>query len=491
MLSSSSSASNGASTTNGKIPNNPAGTTSTSAVPKDSTIFRTKQASSSWRNFEDALKGISKYSRIYSNIEGALDRQSALELETGTKDKLISSLQLTNEAQVQQFEKRYSIWDKEKNCLDLKITNMKAEAAAQAEGILNEQKDAYTRKAREIQEELEAEKVTTATLTEELLKASTRMERTEMELSLGNRRLRDWEGHVSMLKDMDIKALSDYARWDNITRPLAVRLCLPPSNSPAAQYFRAAAALHVITSRLCLNIFKPCYIPEFGQASKTVDKILAHQLNASAERENITRAMLLSAYPPSDVEEWISRIIQTTSEDVLSLLSPISRDKESLRTEVMTLFGEAVDVWKVAQHSKKLVEASLTDEDFDDWPWSCLEEFTSGVVPAKEQPVPHHIDVLSLFPRVFIPENSVIVHPGVILWPNQNTIMAAEQEVREKSAVRRLRSGRQGSVSGGTRRLSILNDGRTGVRAEGNPFLDRQRSQVQGSQAVSMSRGDG
>ena len=212
---------------------------------------------------------------------------------------------------------------------------------------------------------------------------------------------------------------------------------------------------------------------------------------ASAERENITRAMFLSAYSPSNVEEWISRIIQTTSEEVLSLLSPISRGKESLHTEVMTLFCEAVDVWKVAQHSKKLVEASMTDEDFDDWPWSYLEEFTSAVVQTKEQPVPQHVDMLSLFPRIFIPEDDCIVHSGVILWPNQNTLIAAEQEVREKSAIRRLRSGRQGSVSSGTRRSSILNDGRAGLRAEGNPFLDRQRSQVQGSPAVSMSRGDG
>ena len=207
MPSSSSSASNGASATNGNIPNNPAGTTSTSTAPKDSIISNTKQASSSWREFEDALKGISKYSRIYSSIEVAFDRQSALELETRTKDKLISSLQLTNEAQVEQFEKRYSKWDKEKDRLDLKIANMKAEAAAQAEAILSEQKDAYTRKAREIEKKLEAEKATTATLTEKLERASTRMERIEMELSLGNRRLREWEGHISMLEDMDIKAL--------------------------------------------------------------------------------------------------------------------------------------------------------------------------------------------------------------------------------------------------------------------------------------------
>ena len=107
MPSSSTSASNGASATNGiSIPNNPAGTTSTSTAPKDSIIPKTKQASSSWRDFEDALKGISKYSGIYSNIGEALDRQSALELETRTKDKLISSLRLTSEAQVEQFEKR-------------------------------------------------------------------------------------------------------------------------------------------------------------------------------------------------------------------------------------------------------------------------------------------------------------------------------------------------------------------------------------------------
>lgn len=67
------------------------------------------------RNFENAFKRISKCSFIFSDIKGAMDRQSVLELETRTKDTRISTMQFLNKAQIKGFETRYSEWDKEKN----------------------------------------------------------------------------------------------------------------------------------------------------------------------------------------------------------------------------------------------------------------------------------------------------------------------------------------------------------------------------------------
>lgn len=238
----------------------------------------------------------------------------------------------------------------------------------------------------------------------------------------------------------------------------------------------------MITSRLCANFFKPCYIPESAAASKTIKETLAQQLMVNVEKETIMRAMLLSTYAPGDVDTAIKRAVQATFEEVFSLVNPISSGDGTLRMDIETLFHEAVDVWKEAQHNKKMVEASMTDEDFDDWPWDHLDEFTSAVAQVKAQPVSQKFDMLNLFPRIFIPEDNHIVYSGVVLWPNQNTVIAAEQELREYAAAKRSKCGRNGNVSGASRRSSIVNDGRTGVRAEDRAsFLERQRPQMQGS----------
>jgi septal ring factor EnvC (AmiA/AmiB activator) len=78
---------------------------------------------------------------------------------------------------------------------------------AQADRIKDEQKDAYARKEREVRKELGAEKKTTATLADKLERTDKRIERIEMKLTLFNGRLREWEGHVSMLRDIDIDVL--------------------------------------------------------------------------------------------------------------------------------------------------------------------------------------------------------------------------------------------------------------------------------------------
>jgi hypothetical protein len=252
-----------------------------------------------------------------------------------------------------------------------------------------------------------------------------------------------------------------------------------------------AAALHVLASRLCQNIFKPCYIPESIVASEAIKSILAHQSVTNVGKEPLTRALLLSTYVPSDVDAAIKRAVHATSEEVLTLLSPISTGDHTLRTDIEALFNEAADVWKEAQHSNKLVEASMTDDDFEDWPWDQLEEFTSTVTQSTVQPVSQKYDALNLFPRVFIPADNRIVHHGLVLWPDQNIVVAAEQEFRQCMAARPFKLGRNGSVSGRPRRLSILNDGKNGMRAEhGASFLGTQRTHTQGSQAAG-NRGEG
>lgn len=275
-----------------------------------------------------------------------------------------------------------------------------------------------------------------------------------------------------------------------LPRSLEVFLSFPPTNSPAAKHIRMAAALHVLARQLYINYFKPCYVPESTTVSDTIKAVLAQQFTTDPQKERITRALLLSTYTPKEVNEAITQAVHETSREVLNLLSPIGGGDETFRRDVEALFYEAADVWKEAQYSKKMVEVSMTDDDFEDWPWAQLDEFTSAVNEINGPPALPKFHMLNLFPRIFVPEDNYIVNKGFVLWHDQNTVIAAEQELSQYLAAKRLKLGRNGKNLSGSRRLSGLNDGRIGVRSgDRAPFLEAQRVQTQGSQTQDGNRG--
>ncbi len=216
------------------------------------------------------------------------------------------------------------------------------------------------------------------------------------------------------------------------------------------------------------------------------------------------RALLLSAYMPEKVDAAIERAVQTTSRKVLTLLSLfLSNGAEAFHTDLKTLLYEAAEVWKEAQHSKKMVKASMKDEE--EWLWDDLDEFNSVATPTEVQPDLQKFEMLNLFPRIFVPEDETKVYSGVVLWSDQNVVHAADQELRDYIRARRTCGGRglNGSVSTRReRRQSLLIDGRDrgivsvpiGSRV-GNTgsFLEKPqpRSQILGNETKNGNRGEG
>lgn len=237
-----------------------------------------------------------------------------------------------------------------------------------------------------------------------------------------------------------------------------------------------AACLHLLARRLCTDFFKPCFLPESGAAGETIKEILIHQSLDNVRKERFTRALLLSTYEAEDVDATVAQAACIMSKVVLSLLSPMGGD-EAFRKEVEALFRDAADVWKEAQQSKKMVLASMED-DFTEWQWSHLEEFT--VAEVKVQPSLPKFEMLNLFPRVWVPEDGHIVNHGYVLWPHQNTVFAAEQEFRERMAIRRP----NGNVFSGSirreRRLSTLQPPTILGPGDKVPPQDAPRGQLQG-----------
>jgi len=252
-----------------------------------------------------------------------------------------------------------------------------------------------------------------------------------------------------------------------------------------------AASLHVIARKLCTEFFKPCYILESADVSEAIKQILAQHFTADAGKERITRALFLSTYAPEEVDKAIKQAVDATSKDVFELLSPIGGN-EAFRKDIEKLFYEAADVWREAQHSMKMVEASVTDEEFEDWPWAQLEEFTSAVAGTEAQHVFPKFRMVNLFPRIHVPEDDHIVNSGCILSPNQNTVFVAEQEFSRGIASKGFKGGRNGSLFSGSRRLSIRNKERNGAEpVDGHSFLETRRPQTQGNQNQNGNRGEG
>ncbi|MCJ1377893.1 hypothetical protein MMC17_000989 [Xylographa soralifera] len=502
-------------------------TSSTSVAPKDSFAFKAKQASSAWRSFEDAWKNISEHSPVFLQIAEAMDRHNTMQDATQKKDKNIAELKSTIQIQMDQHEIRYTKWRQEKSQLEQRAINLKTDLSTHANGLLKDQKATHIQEVKKLTKELEAERKAVATLKEELEKARTRTGRVEEELSCYAKQLSEWEGYLSLLKDIDLKKLEidvkqlftrcrriahnhflrelpdqlfTDSRWENLPRSLEIPLDFPPSNSPAAKHVRMAACLHVLARRLSYDFFKPCYIPESPMFGEGIQEILNQQLLTDVGKERVTRALLLSTYGPEEVNAAIEQAVDATSREVLELLSPIGGN-EAFRKDVEALFREAAGVWKEVQRSRKAVEVSMIDDFKNVWQWSHLDDFT--VVEIKGQPGPPKFDMLNLFPRMFIPEDQHIVNSGYVLWPHQNTAFAAEQELRECMLMKRSRGGWMGNVPGGSmrreRRLSTRSDGRNGAigsspvspkTEDKGPFLGPQRGSKQGTPIQNGHRGE-
>lgn len=238
-----------------------------------------------------------------------------------------------------------------------------------------------------------------------------------------------------------------------------------------------AAAMHTLSDRLCNSFFRPCYLPECSDAGDPMKEILGQLYTMNPKRERIMRSLLLSIYSLKEIEEAIKRAVQETSEEVCQLLSLIGGGEEAFRKDIKSFFHEAAKIWKEAQYSNKMVEAS-TDEDYENLEeWDKLDEFTSAAGEIKLHSTFPKFEMLNLFPCILVPETDHTVDRGCVLWPAQNTVFAAEQEMAQCS----MRKPKQRKPShGGGRRLSSQSDEASGLKSDERPaFLDaKQRAAV-------------
>ncbi|MCJ1462278.1 hypothetical protein MMC07_000878 [Pseudocyphellaria aurata] len=503
---------NGNNTANGATNISPKNGVSTDS--EGLSVSRAKEAIKSWYGFQDAAKEMLKHSEALGKVEEILDNHFDRADVAHKNGIRVAELQSAIQELMVGYEQRYSTWKEEKCQLERRVKDLESEVAT-GEGVAEKQNINHKQAVAQIKKETESEKKTVAKLTKELETANAKTQQANTKLDRCNEQLKEWEGSLSLLKELDFKvfdtkikqlftrcakiarthflrdlpkeAFLDYGRWEDFPKVLKVQLSFPPTNSAAAKHMRMAAAMHIVADRLCTNFFRPSYLPEYTDAGDPMKEILGQQYTNNKRRERMMRSLLLSTYSSKDIDEAIKQTVQDTSEDVCQLLSLIGGSAEGFQKDIKSFFSDAASVWKEAQCSNKMVEASTT-EDYEDWQWDKLEDFTSAVGETEPQSTLPRFEALNLLPCIFVPEIQHTVDRGCVLWPSQNTVIAAEQEFT-KCPVRKPKI-RKPSFAGG-RRLSTQSDG-LGVKSDERPaFLDtKQRATLtEAAQTTNGKRG--
>ena len=208
MPSFNSSAPNGASSMNSTTSTN--GNTvngSTSVAPGASFTVKAKQASSAWHNFQNAWKILSEHSPVFLQIAEAMDQHDNMQVMMHDKDEKIAKLESAFQVQMDQHGKCLTIWEQEKSQLEQRGAEIEAKISAQAQSTLKKHKATHMQDVEKLKKELESDKKTVATLKEELGKANTKTARAKEELSHCTKQVSEWEGYLSLLKDIDFKKL--------------------------------------------------------------------------------------------------------------------------------------------------------------------------------------------------------------------------------------------------------------------------------------------
>jgi hypothetical protein len=200
----------------------------------------------------------------------------------------------------------------------------------------------------------------------------------------------------------------------------------------------------------------PCYYPESATASRIMKDILEQQFNVEPSRENMMRALMLSAYTADEMDAAGERAVEATLDEAVRRLGPILADGDAFRADLGALLRKFMDAWKLALSSKKLILA-VAQEDYDTSESEIMEEFGGTTKPNEVLLGQPKFGVLSLFPRIYVPELKYVVHKGIVLLPWQEIVLAAEREHWDwkNKAVRGSNTGTASAFSRRERRPSV------------------------------------
>jgi hypothetical protein len=190
---------------------------------------------------------------------------------------------------------------------------------------------------------------------------------------------------------------------------------------------RMITALHILSSLLCDIVLAPSYIPESDFAARAIKEILDDLYHADEKKERTVRGLMLSVYDPQEIDE-AGGLAVSAIDDKAKGFKFLTAGVGGFIGELKGVLETLMTSWKKAQKSEQMILASMEsveDEDGDEW--DSLPDFGT-FTQSPEDPKPNANT--RLFPRILIPDDHII-HPGIVLWPTQQTLIEAQSEFRE------------------------------------------------------------
>lgn len=178
-----------------------------SIPPEDSLPSRAKQAFSTLHSFEDSLKNMAKYSQVFTDVEKAVQRLGAMELDIQAKDRRIAVLESANEVQIENFSKQFKKWDKEKGRLEKKLADDELALKTKAQSVVENQNLKHMQSKDNLNKELAKEKQKVATLRGQLEKETAKTQDLNSKLNNCANDLKGWDGYHSAMRDVDFTSL--------------------------------------------------------------------------------------------------------------------------------------------------------------------------------------------------------------------------------------------------------------------------------------------
>ena len=137
-------------------------------------------------------------------------------------------------------------------------------------------------------------------------------------------------------------------------------------------------------------------------------------------------------YPDESVRAAINWAVQITIEDILKRLSVFLSDGvQTFSARLAALLKRAANISMEMQQSEKIVEVNVEGGDFAERP----DEYLPNFGKIKSLTASGKFEMLNLFPHVYVPEDRKVVYQGIFLFPDQEVVIAAEQELRDFKAL--------------------------------------------------------
>jgi hypothetical protein len=210
---------------------------------------------------------------------------------------------------------------------------------------------------------------------------------------------------------------------------------IPLSNSRVSKLMRAAAAEHVITSKICHTIFRQ-FNRHPREISDVLDSMLNEILGQGFRQEAVCRAVLNTACKSQSAERRLISFTAYSIVNELGLLLKISNDRQALekfQSALQKLIHKAVAAWEPALKSTVRLLAStdaISNEDWDSWD-HYDEEFALMESQRLHSPSDRQCSLV-LFPHICLQRNvNTILCRGIAITSDRLLAVASSIEANE------------------------------------------------------------